>query len=171
MHGSGDPDDDAGPVPSHPDVRRGTRCSLSGSCPRIAQRSWAFRRRSPADPAVRPALHLGTHAVSPARLQRVETLSQPRRLRCAAFRSARVPLAATRKRLEPNVATGGGGTPGGGPPPRATRPQPRHRGCNGERRGTAGGAGGRTLGAEGAGPATRVYTAPARGPRAGHWKG
>src|SRR5205807_5653588 len=40
----------------------------SGSCPRIAQRSWAFRRRSPADPAVRPALHLGAHAVSPADL-------------------------------------------------------------------------------------------------------
>src|SRR5213593_4358339 len=38
----------------------------SGSCPRIAQRSWAFRRRGPADPAVRPALHLGAHAVSPA---------------------------------------------------------------------------------------------------------
>src|SRR2546427_3070582 len=95
MHGGGDSDDDTGPVASHPDVRRGTRCSLSGSCPRIAQRSWAFRRRSPADPAVRPALHLGTHAVSPARLQRVETLSQPHRLRCAAFRSARVPLAAT----------------------------------------------------------------------------
>src|SRR3989442_886870 len=37
-----------------------------GSCPRIAQRSWAFRRRGPADPAVRPALHLGAHAVSPA---------------------------------------------------------------------------------------------------------
>src|SRR5437899_9842677 len=68
MHGSGDSDDDAGPVASYPDVRRGTRCSLSGSCPRIAQRSWAFRRRSPADPAVRPALHLGAHAVSPARI-------------------------------------------------------------------------------------------------------
>src|SRR5437016_12439511 len=45
--------------------RQGTRCSLSGSWPRIAQRSWAFRRRGPADPAVRPALHLGAHAVSP----------------------------------------------------------------------------------------------------------
>src|SRR2546425_5597649 len=44
----------------------GTRCSLSGSCPRIAQRSWAFRRRGPADSAVRPALHLGAHAGSPA---------------------------------------------------------------------------------------------------------
>src|SRR2546427_7298251 len=52
---------------------RSTRCSLSGSCPRIAQRSWAFRRRSPADPAVRPTLYLGAHAVSPAQLQRVET--------------------------------------------------------------------------------------------------
>src|SRR5881296_4199855 len=52
----------------------GTRCSLNGSCHRIAQRSWAFRRRGPADPAVRPALHLGAHAVSPARLQRVESL-------------------------------------------------------------------------------------------------
>ena len=41
---------------------------MSGSCPRIAQRSWAFRRRGSADPAVRPALHLGTHAVSPAQL-------------------------------------------------------------------------------------------------------
>src|SRR3989442_9680899 len=39
---------------------------MSGSCPRIAQCSWAFRRRGPADPAVRPALHLGAHAVSPA---------------------------------------------------------------------------------------------------------
>src|SRR5207244_9636583 len=39
----------------------------SGSCPRIAQCSWAFRRRGPADPAVRPALHPGAHAVSPAR--------------------------------------------------------------------------------------------------------
>src|SRR6266849_6154687 len=48
----------------------GTRCSLSGSCPRIAHRSWAFRRRGPADSAVRPALHLGAHAVSPARLRR-----------------------------------------------------------------------------------------------------
>src|SRR2546422_1267525 len=171
MHGGGDSDDDTGPVASHPDVRRGTRCSLSGSCPRIAQRSWAFRRRSPADPAVRPAVHLGTHAVSPARLQRVETLSQPRRLRCAAFRSARVPLAATRKRLEPNVATGGGVTPEGGPPPRATRLQPSHRGCNGERRGTAGDAGGRTLEPEVTGPATRIYTAPAGGRRAGHCTG
>src|SRR3989442_811053 len=59
--------------PSH----RGTRCSLSGSCPRIAQRSWAFRRRGPADSAVRPALHLGAHAVSPARLQRIETPPPP----------------------------------------------------------------------------------------------
>src|SRR5207249_8796268 len=42
----------------------------SGSCPRIAQRSWAFRRRGPADPAVRPALQLGAHAVSPAQLLR-----------------------------------------------------------------------------------------------------
>src|SRR3989454_2019744 len=74
--------------PSYPDVRRGTRCSLSGSCPRIAQRSWAFRRRSPADPAVRPALHLGAHAVSPARLQRVETPSRPRRLVCGLERCA-----------------------------------------------------------------------------------
>src|SRR2546422_2531808 len=92
MHGSGDSDDDAGPVASYPDVRRGTRCSLSGSCLRIAQRSWAFRRRSPADPAVRPALgtrcipgatgNPGAHAVSPARLQRVETPSRPRRLVC-----------------------------------------------------------------------------------------
>src|SRR5947209_5296118 len=49
-------------------LARGTRCSLSGSCLRIAQRSWAFRRRSPADPAVRPALHLGAHAVSPVYL-------------------------------------------------------------------------------------------------------
>src|SRR5207244_642237 len=32
--------------------RRGTRCSLCGSCPCIAQRSWAFRRRGPADPAL-----------------------------------------------------------------------------------------------------------------------
>src|SRR3989442_701394 len=37
-----------------------------GSCPRIAQRSWAIRRRGPADPAVRPGLHLGAHAVPPA---------------------------------------------------------------------------------------------------------
>src|SRR5207247_11220178 len=35
----------------------------SGSCPRIAQRSWAFRRRGPADPAVLPALHLVALAV------------------------------------------------------------------------------------------------------------
>src|SRR3989454_3644236 len=81
--------------PSSP-AEPGTRCSLSGSCPRIAQRSWAFRRRGPADPAARPALHLGAHAVSPARLQRVASALQPRRLRCAAFRSARVPLGATR---------------------------------------------------------------------------
>src|SRR5205823_15121645 len=53
-------------IPTEPE----TRCSVSGSCPRIAQRSWAFRRRSPADPAVRPALHLGAHAVPPARLRR-----------------------------------------------------------------------------------------------------
>src|SRR5205823_6983658 len=52
-------------IPTEPE----TRCSVSGSCPRTAQRSWAFRRRSPADPAVRPALHLGAHAGSPARLQ------------------------------------------------------------------------------------------------------
>ena len=77
-------------------MRWGTCCSLSGSCPRIAQRIWAFRRRGPAEPAVRPALLLGAHAVSPARLQRVETPSRPRRLGCAAFRSARVPLGATR---------------------------------------------------------------------------
>src|SRR5438128_10167444 len=32
----------------------------------------------------------------PLQLQRVETLSQPRRLRCAVFRSARVPFGATR---------------------------------------------------------------------------
>jgi len=32
----------------------------------------------------------------PLQLQRVETLSQPRRLRCAAFRSTRVPRGATR---------------------------------------------------------------------------
>src|SRR6058998_3587861 len=67
--------------PSSP-AEPGTRCSLSGSCPRIAQRSWAFRRRGPADPAVRPALHLGAHAVSPARLQRVASALQPRRLVC-----------------------------------------------------------------------------------------
>src|SRR5437899_5934314 len=67
--------------PSSP-AEPGTRCPLSGSCPRIAQRSWAFRRRGPADPAVRPALHLGAHAVSPARLQRVASALQPRRLAC-----------------------------------------------------------------------------------------
>src|SRR5207244_3495040 len=48
----------------------------SGACPRIAQCSrgtrcsflcnGSKRRRSPADPAVRPALHPGAHAVSPA---------------------------------------------------------------------------------------------------------
>src|SRR5438309_6990412 len=49
---------------------KGERLKIrSGSCPRIAQRSWAFRRQGPADPAVRPALHLGAHAVPPARLQ------------------------------------------------------------------------------------------------------
>src|SRR5438309_9257980 len=37
----------------------GTRCSLSGSCPRIAHRSWAFRRRSPADSPVGALAHRG----------------------------------------------------------------------------------------------------------------
>ena len=50
------------------------------------------RRRGPADPAVRPALHLGAHAVSPAPCngsptQAVSAL-QPRRLACTSFRSA-----------------------------------------------------------------------------------
>src|SRR5207245_1908671 len=45
---------------------RDTILVTPGSCPPIAQRSWAFRRRGPADPAVRPALLLGAHAVSPA---------------------------------------------------------------------------------------------------------
>src|SRR2546428_270659 len=88
--------------PSYPDVRRGTRCSLSGSCPCIAERSWAFRSRGPADPAVRPALHLGAHAVSPARVQRVETPSPPRGLGGSPFRSARVPLGASRRELRRN---------------------------------------------------------------------
>ena len=63
--------------PSNLDVRRGTRCSLSGSCPHIAQRSrgtrcsrsgscrraaplsGAFRRCSPADSPVGALAHRG----------------------------------------------------------------------------------------------------------------
>src|SRR5437899_12420423 len=59
--------------PSSGGQGRGNR----GSCPRIAQRSWAFCRRSPADPAVRPALRLGAHAVSPARCNKSKRRRSP----------------------------------------------------------------------------------------------
>ena len=47
-------------------------CTRLGSVGRPARRlplrcKGSNRRRSPADPAVRPALHLGAHAVSPAK--------------------------------------------------------------------------------------------------------
>src|SRR5437867_1837108 len=48
---------------------------------------WVLPPSSPADPAVRPALHLGAHAMSPARLQRVASALQPRRLACRHFGS------------------------------------------------------------------------------------
>src|SRR5436853_7742196 len=56
--------------PSCPDVRRGTRCSLSGSCRRAAPLSGAFRRCSPADSPVGALDHRGAPLAAPPRLQR-----------------------------------------------------------------------------------------------------
>jgi hypothetical protein len=82
--------------PHHPDVRRGTRCSRSGSCRGVAPLSGAFRRCSPADSPVGALAHRCAPAPRhPLQLQRVETPSQPRRLGCAAFRSVRVPCGTT----------------------------------------------------------------------------
>src|SRR5437660_1543652 len=62
---------------------RGTRCSLCGSCPRIAQRSLAFRRRSPADSPVGALARRGAQLGTPhSKLQRVETPSRHRRPGC-----------------------------------------------------------------------------------------
>src|SRR5438309_2215593 len=84
--------------------RKFTRKLKSGSCRRIAPCSWAFRRCSPADPAVRPSLHLGAHAAPPAviRPEPVEGRSATRkrtRLGAAGVGGCKsVPLGATRKK-------------------------------------------------------------------------